>query len=50
MTPPNDTTVDNAPLDGPDWEEDLFDNSAEFAGNPVSGSDIFSYGGSSSWN
>ena len=32
--PPNDTAVDNAPLDGPDWGEDLFDNSAEFADNP----------------
>ncbi|MGH7172686.1 MAG: vWA domain-containing protein [Gemmataceae bacterium] len=34
MMPPNDTAVDNAPLDGPDWGEDLFDNSAEFADNP----------------
>lgn len=34
MTPPNDTTVDNAPLEGPDWGEDLFENSAEFADNP----------------
>ncbi|HTU94025.1 MAG TPA: VWA domain-containing protein [Gemmataceae bacterium] len=31
---PNDTALDNAPLDGPDWGEDLFDNSAEFADNP----------------
>jgi uncharacterized protein YegL len=34
MAQPNDTAVDNAPLDGPDWGEDLFDNSAEFADNP----------------
>jgi uncharacterized protein YegL len=34
MAEPNDTAVDNAPLDGPDWGEDLFDNSAEFADNP----------------
>jgi len=34
MKPPNDTAVDNAPLDGPDWGEALFDNSAEFADNP----------------
>lgn len=34
MAQPNDTAVDNAPLDGADWGEDLFDNSAEFADNP----------------
>ncbi len=34
MTPPNDTALDNSPADGPDWGEDLFDNSAEFADNP----------------
>jgi uncharacterized protein YegL len=34
MAQPNDTAVDNAPLDGTDWGEDLFDNSAEFADNP----------------
>lgn len=34
MTPSNDTAVDNSPLDGADWGEDLFDNSAEFADNP----------------
>jgi uncharacterized protein YegL len=34
MMPPNDTAVDNAPLDGDDWGEALFDNSAEFADNP----------------
>ena len=34
MLRPNDTTLDNASLDGPDWGEDLFDNSAEFADNP----------------
>lgn len=34
MGQPNDTAVDNAPLEGDDWGEDLFDNSAEFADNP----------------
>ncbi len=34
MAQPNDTAVDNSPLDGADWGEDLFDNSAEFADNP----------------
>jgi uncharacterized protein YegL len=34
MAQPNDTAVDNAPLDDADWGEDLFDNSAEFADNP----------------
>ncbi len=34
MAKPNDTAVDNTPLDGADWGEDLFDNSAEFADNP----------------
>jgi uncharacterized protein YegL len=34
MTRPNDTAVNNSRLDGPDWGEDLFDNSAEFAENP----------------
>jgi uncharacterized protein YegL len=34
MTPPNDTAVDNSPLDAADWGEDLFDNSTEFADNP----------------
>lgn len=34
MTPPNHTALDNSPLDGPDWGEDLFENSAEFADNP----------------
>lgn len=34
MTPPNDTALDNASADGPDWGEDLFENSAEFADNP----------------
>lgn len=34
MAGPNDTAVDNAPLDGPDWGEDLFENSQEFADNP----------------
>ncbi len=34
MAQPNDTAVDNAPLGGPDWGEDLFDNSQEFAENP----------------
>src|SRR5262249_33858025 len=30
----NDTAVDTSPLSGPDWGEDLFNNSAEFADNP----------------
>ncbi len=34
MAAPNDTALDNAPLDGPDWGEDLFDNTLEFADNP----------------
>jgi len=34
MTPQKDTTVEKPPLDGPDWGEQLFDNSAEFAENP----------------
>jgi uncharacterized protein YegL len=34
MRKPNDTAVDNAPVEGDDWGEDLFDNSAEFADNP----------------
>jgi uncharacterized protein YegL len=34
MAGQNDTAIDNASLDGPDWGEDLFDNSAEFADNP----------------
>jgi uncharacterized protein YegL len=34
MTAANDTALDNAPLDGPDWGEDLFDNCTEFADNP----------------
>ena len=34
MAESNDTALDNAPLDGPDWGEDLFDNSVEFADNP----------------
>jgi uncharacterized protein YegL len=34
MTQPNDTAVNHSRLDGPDWGEDLFDNSAEFADNP----------------
>lgn len=34
MTPPNDTAVDNSPVDGADWGEDLFESSAEFADNP----------------
>jgi uncharacterized protein YegL len=34
MAPPNDTAVENNSLDGPDWGEDLFENSAEFADNP----------------
>lgn len=34
MGKPNDTAVDNVPLEGDDWGEDLFDNSAEFADNP----------------
>ncbi|HWG46833.1 MAG TPA: VWA domain-containing protein [Gemmataceae bacterium] len=34
MAEPNDTAVDNAPLDGPDFGEDLFDNTLEFADNP----------------
>jgi uncharacterized protein YegL len=34
MAEPKDTAVDNAPLDGTDWGEDLFDNSLEFADNP----------------
>jgi uncharacterized protein YegL len=34
MTPPNDTAVENTSLDGPDWGEDLFETSAEFADNP----------------
>jgi uncharacterized protein YegL len=34
MARANDTAVDNAPLEGPDWGEDLFENSLEFADNP----------------
>lgn len=34
MAERNDTAMDNAPLDGADWGEDLFDNSLEFADNP----------------
>ena len=34
MAEPNDTAVDHASLDAPDWGEDLFDNSLEFADNP----------------
>lgn len=34
MTPSNDTALNNSRLDGPDWGEDLFENSAEFADNP----------------
>lgn len=34
MAEAKDTQIDNAPLDGPDWGEDLFDNSLEFADNP----------------
>ena len=34
MVGPNDTALDNIPLDEPDWGEDLFDNSLEFADNP----------------
>lgn len=34
MTPPNDTALDYAPRDDPDWGEDLFAASAEFADNP----------------
>jgi uncharacterized protein YegL len=34
MAGPNDTALDNAPLEERDWGEDLFDNSLEFADNP----------------
>jgi uncharacterized protein YegL len=34
MAQSNDTAVDSAPLDGPDWGEDLFANSEEFSDNP----------------
>jgi uncharacterized protein YegL len=34
MAGPNDTVVDSAPPDEPDWGEELFDNSLEFADNP----------------
>ncbi len=34
MAEPNDTALDNAPLEGPDWGEDLFENIFEFADNP----------------
>jgi uncharacterized protein YegL len=34
MTPPNDTALDYSPQDAPDWGEDLFANSTEFADNP----------------
>jgi uncharacterized protein YegL len=35
MAEPRDTRLDGAPLeDGPDWGEDLFENSLEFADNP----------------
>lgn len=34
MAEAKDTTLDNAPLDEPDWGEDLFDNSLDFADNP----------------
>jgi uncharacterized protein YegL len=34
MAGPNDTAIDAASLEEPDWGEDLFDNSVEFADNP----------------
>ena len=34
MTGPPDTAVDNGPVEGPDWGEDLFHNSLEFVDNP----------------
>ena len=34
MTPPNDTTVEKTYPGEPDWGEDLFENSREFADNP----------------
>jgi uncharacterized protein YegL len=34
MADARETAMDSAPPDGPDWGEDLFDNSLEFADNP----------------